>query len=388
MTFDLTKAAFGKSAVSNLDTARRIPLDEILDNADNFYSITGIEELAESIKIVGLLSPVNVVKVDGGYKLISGHRRVAAFRLLRNGDAGGNYDRIPAMVISGMDDLTETMALITANSTARELTYAERCKQEDMLRKTLLAMRDAGKDIPKNLGQYIADQIGVSRNEVSRMHSVNTNLAPEHKARLEAGELTAQQAYEMSRKPAQEQQADSTKKKQVAGLDAAQRTALDCFFALRGYELAGYVARYGGALRSVAVNGLKSGLNMAAGSFEHIGWQGWSKNVNFTSYPSSFESFSISYTDLYDEFSRYAIGRLRSEADSSSGAQTTTEWQTGRPKSDGEYVCRMRWNPEAEWLTTRVMYFIDGDWSLSQPRTAVVRIGDSVEIVDWVKLPE
>ena len=80
MAFDMSKAAFGKPA-SNLDKVQKIPLGFIKSNEQNFYSIEGIDELADSIAMVGLLEPVRVVRISSSptqpyqYKLISGHRR-------------------------------------------------------------------------------------------------------------------------------------------------------------------------------------------------------------------------------------------------------------------------------------------------------------------------
>lgn len=396
MAFDLSKAAFGKSAVSNLDKIKMIPLEKVLTNPDNFYSIDGIAELADSIEMVGLLSPVSVVPEATGYKLISGHRRFQAYRYLQQNDS--KYNSIPAIVLSGLDDLTETMALITANSTTRELTYAEKCQQEKVLRDTLMAMKSIGVEIPGNLGQYIADQLGVSRNEVSRMHSVNENLSDEGKAKLEAGELTAQQAYEMSRRPKAEQQA-APGKTQSTGLDEAQREGLDKFFERYGYKLAVDATRFNGGLKSDAINGLKFGLHAIGGVFNHIGWTGCAKNVVLKSYNGDFETFSISYTDLYNELARYAIDRLKyDDADNfsdilapvedggSSEARSTTEWHTGTPENDGQYVCRVRWTPKSEKTFARVLYLADGEWSLAGSKATTV--GDQAEIVNWIKLPE
>lgn len=383
MAFDLSKAAFGKATVSKLDTSRKIPIDEIFANDDNFYSITGIEELAESIKMVGLLSPVNVVKTDAGYKLISGHRRLAAFKLLRGGDDAdaSSYDRIPAIVVSGLDDLTETMALITANSTARELTYADKCKQEDMLRKTLLAMRDAGRDIPKNLGQYIADQIGVSRNEVSRMHSINTNLAPEHRARLEAGELTAKDAYDLSRQSQETQKAaekDSATSSKL--LDPAQKRILNDFFDEKKHVLASAALRYSGGLKSDPVNGIRILLYGAGGKSFDWGYAGEKASVLFWGFGDG-PDFKLSYRDLYNEFCQYAVLQLREPCDKSA----VVEWNEGLATENGAYVCRMKFAPEAKEVV-RVLYRKNSAWSLNASATSIIDIGIIIE--GWIKLPD
>lgn len=377
--FDLSKAAFNKSAVSNLDTARKIPVDEIFANDDNFYSIAGIEELAESIKMVGLLSPVNVVKTEAGYKLISGHRRLAAFKLLRGGDDAGasSYDCIPAVVVSGLDDLTETMALITANSTARELTYAEKCKQEDVLRKTLLAMRDAGREIPKNLGQYIADQLGVSRNEVSRMHSVNRNLTPEAKAKLEDGELTAQQAYELSRKPAEDQNTTNTQRKPPE-LTAEQKEIVMAFLSAHKRKIGDCILPSGKSIYAEVVSALRSLFDGNRGWFDSVYWVGHGSVITFL-VSTTAPDFSISYKDLTGML---ALCAIRSLADSHSA----TSWDTGDPPDDGSYVCKLRWSADAVATTARVLYRVDGVWMLDQ--ACRTKVAQTVEIVNWIKLPD
>lgn len=382
MAFDLSKAAFGKSSVSNLDSVRRIRLDKIVVNRDNFYSIDGIDELAESIKMVGLLSPVNVVPVADRYKLISGHRRFEAFRKLRENDklAGiepSVYDSIPAMVISGMDELAETMALVTANSTARELTYAEKCKQEDLLRKTLLAMRDAGQETPKNLGQYIADQIGVSRNEVSRMHSVNQKLAPEAKAKLEAGELTAQQAYELSRKPAEQQKTASAQRKH-SGLTAEQQKILMEFIAAHKRTIGSCCLYPGGSISDEVGAALRARFENYGGADHAVSWHGSRSGITFNAVAAA-PDFSISYRDLSGALALYAI---RSLADSHSAAS----WDTGDPPDDGSYVCKLRWSADAVATTARVLYRVDGVWMLDQ--ACRTKVAPTVEIVNWIKLPD
>lgn len=75
--FDL--AALMGEAVSKSDTGEmrveQIPLVEIEENENNSYAQTGIDELAESIKVIGLQQPLVVRrKTEGGYLLLAGHR--------------------------------------------------------------------------------------------------------------------------------------------------------------------------------------------------------------------------------------------------------------------------------------------------------------------------
>ena len=74
-------------AVSKSDTGemrvQEIALAEIEENAANTYTQTGIDELAESIEVIGLQQPLVVRrKTEGGYLLLAGHRRRNALALL------------------------------------------------------------------------------------------------------------------------------------------------------------------------------------------------------------------------------------------------------------------------------------------------------------------
>lgn len=55
------------------------------------FDTKGIEELASSIKEKGLIQPVVVRRIDGGYELIAGERRLRAVKLL-------GIEKIPAVI--------------------------------------------------------------------------------------------------------------------------------------------------------------------------------------------------------------------------------------------------------------------------------------------------
>ncbi len=61
----------------------QVAVDQVRPSARNpRHKLDGIDELAGSLREYGLLQPVVVRHVDGGYELIAGHRRVEAARLL------------------------------------------------------------------------------------------------------------------------------------------------------------------------------------------------------------------------------------------------------------------------------------------------------------------
>lgn len=85
-----------------------IPLDSILllGNVRTIYAENKIQELAESIRVNGLINPVTVKRTEESdefghpkYELICGHRRLMAYRYLCANGQG--FNQIPAVVKTG-----------------------------------------------------------------------------------------------------------------------------------------------------------------------------------------------------------------------------------------------------------------------------------------------
>ena len=79
---------------AQLEKVQRIPLTELRPFKDHPFKVQNNEEMErimESIRKVGVLSPglARPLK-DGGYELVSGHRRLAACQALGLGYAGGH----------------------------------------------------------------------------------------------------------------------------------------------------------------------------------------------------------------------------------------------------------------------------------------------------------
>lgn len=396
MAFDMSKAAFGKPA-SNLDKVQKIPLGYIKSNEQNFYSIEGIDELADSIAMVGLLEPVRVVRIPSSptqpyrYKLISGHRRFRAFMALYNRREEGylQYAEIPALIMEDLDDLSETFALITANSTARELSYAEKLKQEQLLRETLTAMKEAGKPVPKNLGQYIADQIGTSRNEVSRMHSINEHLIPEAREQVDKGEMTAQQAYELSRKPEQEQRETVGAGKRQRKTDAIGDLA-KIHRTLNIMEFAKLRLKY---FAPSAYKGLSRNecIKYLTDRFRNSGAWPADKRESYSCSAGkiTMEHYRITATfaELWDALAIAAlecVSKLDTEEDKHTPAVELWHAPDDPPKQDGSYVCMYRGaGDNGAARRTTVMEYRTGAWRM---------YGNSVEdvytVLKWTEVPE
>ena len=92
---------------------REIPLSDIREHPGNVaYSMDeeGIARLAESIRRDGLTDLPLVRRLQGGgFQMISGHRRMAAFRLLSQ--QSPSYSRIPCRIASDTERAAATKAL-------------------------------------------------------------------------------------------------------------------------------------------------------------------------------------------------------------------------------------------------------------------------------------
>lgn len=107
---------------------KEIPLEDIQEHPGNVaYSMDeeGIARLAESIERDGLTDLPLVRRMrSGGFQMISGHRRMAAFRLLAQ--QGPSYSKMPCRVISDVSDEQALVLLHAANFFTRALTVTER----------------------------------------------------------------------------------------------------------------------------------------------------------------------------------------------------------------------------------------------------------------------
>nr|DAG36944.1 MAG TPA: chromosome partitioning protein [Caudoviricetes sp.] len=386
MAFDITAAIHGpaEAAQPQAERIRLIPLDAIQANDKNFYEISGIRNLAESISIVGLLDPVRVVVTeDRGYRLVSGHRRLAAYQLLRDEAHGMEFDKIPSIIMSKLDTLDEDFALLTANATARELSYADKLQQEKAMRETLLAMKAQGRQLPSGLSQYIADSMGVSRNEVSRMHTVNENLVPEAMEKVTSGELNASEAYQLARKPEVEQKEtvrqlsmnDKVYQKDVdAEYEQIRKETDEILFKMdkaapelcREIQLCGSKKDAVGRLKQRYRNYGHYGSYCISGSAAGIIFGGSSLGMTAT----------ISYSQVFDYLALWAIRKLAA----SGNTDAESAWQTGTPPEPGYYTCKVDCS-----LKYKVMYWGGDGWRTKKEGNTSV-LNDM--ILAWTPVPE
>lgn len=97
-----------------------IPIDEIMPNPyqpRRRFDITALNELAESIEQVGIITPISVRIAPGGYELICGERRLRAAKMV-------GLKKIPAVIVE-LSDKESAIVAITENLQRKDLTFFE-----------------------------------------------------------------------------------------------------------------------------------------------------------------------------------------------------------------------------------------------------------------------
>ena len=188
-------------AVSKSDTGEmrveQIPLVEIEENENNSYSQNDIDELAESIKVIGLQQPLVVRrKTEGGYLLLAGHRRRNALALLDRKTA-------PCIVLDAdLDPSIQTLILHWTNTMARggggltaEYT-GQAAKEIEAALKDLQARGVV--ELPGKLRSYVAEVLKTSESQIARAKAIDNGLTDEWKELFREHRINDSAAYELS----------------------------------------------------------------------------------------------------------------------------------------------------------------------------------------------
>lgn len=249
--FDL--ASVLKDAGAQMGTGREqieyIDIDKIDADANNFYAMSGINALMANIELIGLQQPIRVrpnPDAPGRYIVVSGHRRLTAFRQLRDDkDGGERWATIPAIVEACADsaDLQE-LRLIYANADTRKISDFELRKQAERVEELLYKLKEQGVEFPGRMRDHVAEACKISKSKLGRLKQIKDGLAPDiSRAYYETGKLPSATALALSRLPVDDQRTiiDWTTTKDKDGItylyetlvakmgdDLARWHALDC----------------------------------------------------------------------------------------------------------------------------------------------------------------
>ena len=181
-------------AVPSIEGASDIPLDQLHEFKNHPFHVVddeAMDELVESIKKNGILTPAIARKrQEGGFELISGHRRRHAAEL-------AGIEKMPVFVKDLSDD-EATIIMVDANIQREEILPSERAfafkmKMEAMSHQGATSDRRG----PKLTTSEIGKESGISSTQVKRYIRL-TELIPELLNLVDIKKVTIMNAVELS----------------------------------------------------------------------------------------------------------------------------------------------------------------------------------------------
>ena len=192
----------------NSEEIKPVPLSELKPFEQQPFKVLldeSMDELVDSIKQSGVLTPVIArPHKDGGYEILSGHRRVKACEL-------AGITEIP-VVVKNLDDDTATILLVDSNLQREYILPSEKAFAYQM---KLEAMKRQGERTDLTSSQFgtklrsddeLAEQVGESRNQIQRYIRL-TNLIDPILQMVDDNQIAMNAAVELSYLGSKEQAA-------------------------------------------------------------------------------------------------------------------------------------------------------------------------------------
>ncbi|MDY4769499.1 MAG: ParB/RepB/Spo0J family partition protein [Lachnospiraceae bacterium] len=184
-----------------LEHVQQIPLEELHPFKNHPFKVIDDESMlrtVESIAQFGVLSPaIARPSPDGGYELISGHRRHHAAEL-------AGLASLP-VIIRDMDDDAATILMVDSNLQREQILPSERAQAYKMKLEAVkrqgerrdLTSGQLGPKLGTRSNQIVADEAGESVKQVQRYIRL-TNLIPELLDKVDNKEIAFNPAVELS----------------------------------------------------------------------------------------------------------------------------------------------------------------------------------------------
>ena len=182
------------------EQVQQIPIDELHPFTNHPFKVLDDESMqrtVESVEQYGVLSPLIArPRPEGGYEIISGHRRQYAAKL-------AGLDTLP-VIVRQMSDDAAVILMVDSNLQREHILPSERALAYKM---KLDAMRRSGgrpsKENVSQIGtqkrsdQIMAEELGESRNQIQRFIRL-TNLIPELLDMVDEKKISFNPAVELS----------------------------------------------------------------------------------------------------------------------------------------------------------------------------------------------
>lgn len=180
---------------AKLERVKEIPLTELHPFKDHPFKIQNNEEmkrLIESIQKFGTLTPALARPLpEGGYELISGHRRLAACQVL-------GIETMP-VIVRDMTDDEAVIAMVDANLQREHILPSEKAFAYKMKLDAIKHQGKASVQVAEKLlsVEKVADDAGESKDQVRRYIRL-TYLIPELLSMVDDGKIAFNPAVEIS----------------------------------------------------------------------------------------------------------------------------------------------------------------------------------------------
>ena len=180
---------------AKLERVHNIPLSELHPFKDHPFKVQNNEEMErmiESIRKVGAITPALARPLpDGGYELISGHRRLAACQVL-------GIETMP-VIVREMSDDEAVIAMVDANLQRETILPSEKAFAYKMKLEAIKHQGVASAQVGQKLlsVEIVADDAGESRNQIKRYIRL-TYLIPELLSMVDENKIAFNPAVEIS----------------------------------------------------------------------------------------------------------------------------------------------------------------------------------------------
>ena len=170
-----------------------------LDEQNRVFIIFTMQRTVESVEQYGVLSPLIArPRPEGGYEIISGHRRQHAAQL-------AGLDTLP-VIVRQMDDDAAVLLMVDSNLQREtilpsERAFAYKMKLEAMKHQAGRPTQDNYSQVGNNFGtlssEEMAEELGTSKNQIFRYIRL-TNLVPELLDMVDEKKIAFNPAVELS----------------------------------------------------------------------------------------------------------------------------------------------------------------------------------------------
>lgn len=171
----------------------------------NFYSMDGIDELKQSIELVGLLQPLLVSEpnTEGKRTVIAGHRRLMALQQLVS-EGKPQYEKVQVIERKRQDEIVDRLSLIMANR-YRDKTEWEKMK-ETVETDRLLKELKKKVNLKGNLRELLAEIANTNTAKIGMYKLIAEKLIPELMEEFKENKIGVTVAYKATQLEKEQQE--------------------------------------------------------------------------------------------------------------------------------------------------------------------------------------